>query len=136
MKLHPRTQPVGSASAYTRSALLDIQDEFELTDVEMLRILLEAAERVSKHLLRAERHPDNQELKGDEACNGLCRHDLPTPPDRCSDCGRGARHLEPVYETVHGVREVAGWLGPGCYRKHLARAERAVAMPLGGGGHA
>lgn len=73
MRLHPRTQHVSGAEAAIRSALLDLQGEFDLTDVEMLRVLLGCAERTSRHLLRAERHPGNPEHKADEACNDDCR---------------------------------------------------------------
>lgn len=67
MRLHPRTLPVESAGAALRQHLLDFQDERDLTDVEMLRILLDQTEYVSKRLLRAERHPGNPDKKGDEA---------------------------------------------------------------------
>ena len=141
MKLHPRTQPVNAAEADIRMALIDAQDYHRLTDVEMLRFLITETERVSKRLLRAERHPDNPDRKGDEACDGMCRHDLPEPPTRCTGCGRGARKLEPVFEDVDGVNQIVGWLGPSCYRRHLDVLREAamdgqvcqlITVPLGG----
>lgn len=56
----------------------------------------------------------------------------PQRPTRCSDCGRGARELQPWYGDVGNGVEVVAWLGPTCHRRRLAEAERAVAMPLGG----
>lgn len=50
-------------------------------------------------------------------------------PRRCSDCPRSARELKPWVEDGQTV----AWLGPTCWRRRVERAERAVAMPLGGG---
>jgi len=41
VRLHPRTQHVSGAAATIRLALLDLQGELGLTDVEMLRVQLE-----------------------------------------------------------------------------------------------
>jgi hypothetical protein len=75
VRLHPRTRHVDGAGAQIRSALWDLQGEFGLTDVEMLRIVLDAASRLSTFLLRAERHPGNPDRRADEACDDDCDHD-------------------------------------------------------------
>jgi len=67
MKLHPRTMPVQGASAAVKMALLDLQAEHDLTDVEMLQVLHDASLGLLKHLLRAERHPGDPGRKADEA---------------------------------------------------------------------
>lgn len=54
----------------------------------------------------------------DEVARGL-RAELATATRRCSECGRSAKRLYPVHEDVDGVNQVTGWLGPGCWRKHL-----------------
>jgi hypothetical protein len=140
MKLHPRTQPVAAASAAIRQALVELQTEHDLTWVEMLRILGEHQERLTKQLLRSERHPDNPGRKGDEACDALCCHDLPEPADACSDCGRAARGLQPWHEDVDGTNQITAWLGPSCYRRRLdALRDEATGghvcqpFPIGGG---
>lgn len=141
MKLHPRTLPVQRASNAISSALLDLQVEHDLTDIEMLRALIDHQQMITKYLLREERHPGADDIKADEACNANCRHDQPGRPDRCSDCGRSARQLEPVYEDVDGVNQITGWLGPTCWRRHLDKLREAAmggqcmvfAVPLGGG---
>ncbi len=67
MRLHERTMPVQRASNAIRSELTRLQDEHDLTDVEMLRILIEHQQTITKYMLRAERHPDDPERKADEA---------------------------------------------------------------------
>ena len=67
MKLHPRTLPVQGAEASIGLALIDMQREHDLTDVEMLRALLSCIQHISTHLLRAERHPGDPDRKADEA---------------------------------------------------------------------
>lgn len=66
MKLHSRTQLVNRAGADIRLALINLQDEYGLTDVEMLRELLTACDTRAKWMLRAERHPDDPGKKADE----------------------------------------------------------------------
>lgn len=67
--------------------------------------------------------------------------ELETAARRCSKCGRGARELQPVYEDVDGKPQITGWLGPGCWRKHLDELREAavggqscflIQVPLGG----
>lgn len=67
MRLHPRTLPVQKAAANIRTELGELQDIHDLTNVEMLGILLEIAGHYTKYVLRAERHPDDPDRKADEA---------------------------------------------------------------------
>lgn len=67
LRLHPRAIPVQAAGADLTMALIDFQGSHELTDVEMLRALLEQVQHISTRMLRAERHPDNPDQKADEA---------------------------------------------------------------------
>lgn len=66
MKLHPRTLDVQRASSFIRGRLLDMQETHDLTDVEMLRILIEHQQSITKYLLREERHPGDPDRKADE----------------------------------------------------------------------
>lgn len=75
MRLHPRTMHVGRARGQIRSALFDLQGELDLTDAEMIGILLACAQDTAKYVLRDERHPGNPGHKADEACNDDCHHD-------------------------------------------------------------
>lgn len=67
MRLHPRTIKVQAARARLFALTLDFQDEHELTDTEMLALIIYLAERAQVRLLRAERHPDDPSKKADEA---------------------------------------------------------------------
>jgi hypothetical protein len=67
MKLHPRTLPVQGASAELRGLLIDFQGRHDLTNVEMLRILIDEMQSITKYMLRAERHPNDPDAKADEA---------------------------------------------------------------------
>lgn len=67
LRLHPRTLPVQGAEARIKLALLELQQEHDLTDVEMLQILHLAQLSILKYMLRAERHPDDPDRKADEA---------------------------------------------------------------------
>jgi hypothetical protein len=58
--------PVQAASAKLRGQLIAFQNDHDLTDVEMLRILLDEMQSISKYMLRAERHPDDPDAKADE----------------------------------------------------------------------
>ncbi|WP_189336334.1 hypothetical protein [Actinoplanes ianthinogenes] len=55
-----------------------------------------------------------------------------TAPDRCSDCGRSARELQPWHETVGGQRMVVARLGPSCWRKRMDAGAGRQALPIGG----
>lgn len=67
MRLHPRTLPVQQAGNAIRTELIRLQEQHDLTDVEMLRILLDHQHTITKYMLRAERHPEDPERKADEA---------------------------------------------------------------------
>lgn len=67
LRLHKRTMKVQSASAELHGYLLTFQQGQELTDVEMLGILIEHQQRITTWMLRAERHPDDPARKADEA---------------------------------------------------------------------
>jgi hypothetical protein len=66
VRLHPRTLPVQRAGNAIRSELDRLQQEHDLTDIEMLRILLDHQHNLTKYMLRAERHPEDPERKADE----------------------------------------------------------------------
>jgi hypothetical protein len=66
LRLHPRTMPVQRAEAAVAMAVATLQREWGLTDVEMLRALLAVQQGITRHMLRAERHPDDPERKADE----------------------------------------------------------------------
>ena len=66
LRLHPRTMPVQRASAEIRMALINAQKEHGLTDIEMLQAVAEWQATHLKYMLRAERHPDDPDAKGDE----------------------------------------------------------------------
>lgn len=60
-------------------------------------------------------------------------HLRPAPgPDRCSACGRTARHLTPVHELVDGQSTVVARLGPSCHARHLRTGDGRQALPIGG----
>lgn len=67
MRLHEGMMPVQKASNAIRTELDRLQEEHDLTDIEMLRILIEHQQTITKYMLRAERHPDDPERKADEA---------------------------------------------------------------------
>lgn len=54
MKLHPRTLPVQKASIEIRTALDRMQEYHDLTDLEMLRVLIEHQQNLTKYMLRIE----------------------------------------------------------------------------------
>ncbi|QKW15462.1 hypothetical protein [Verrucosispora sp. NA02020] len=58
--------PVQRAGNAIRAELDRLQDEHDLTDIEMLRVLLEHQQNITKYMLRAERHPDDLDRKADE----------------------------------------------------------------------
>jgi hypothetical protein len=67
LRLHPRTMPVQKAEGHFKRYVHEFQDEYDLTDIEMLRALIDAQQSITKYMLRAERHPDNPDQKADEA---------------------------------------------------------------------
>lgn len=66
LRLHKRTMRVLSAHGNLGMLLIDFQRERELTDVEMVSILLEATQSIHKYALRMERH-GTTDKKADEA---------------------------------------------------------------------
>ena len=67
MRLRDRTLPVEAAECELTDVLLAFEKEHDLTDVEMLRALQLYEYRLSRRLLRAERHPGEPDRKADEA---------------------------------------------------------------------
>jgi len=66
VKLHKRTLPVNRSGAKLTDMLWKFQDDHELTYVEMLRLLIEHQQRITKYMLRDERHPEDPNHKADE----------------------------------------------------------------------
>ncbi len=66
MKLHPRTPIVTKARLQLDNALWDMISHHQLTFVETLQILHELTAAQLKFMLRAERHPEDPNKKGDE----------------------------------------------------------------------
>ena len=66
MRLHPRTMPVQRAGNAIRAELDRLQQQHDLTDIEMLRILIEHQQAITKYMLREERHPGDPDRKADE----------------------------------------------------------------------
>ena len=67
MKLHPRTRVVDKARLEFDQFLLDLADKHELTYGELFSMLGQAIANNAKYQIRAERHPDDPDKKGDEA---------------------------------------------------------------------
>jgi hypothetical protein len=66
IRLHERTQAVAVASKQISTKLWELQEEHELTDVEMLQAIASHQQSMLKYMLRAERHPNDPETKADE----------------------------------------------------------------------
>lgn len=67
MKLHDRYFLVREAKNMLSHQVLDLIKDRGLTPHEIVAILLEEAQTWTKHGIRAERHPEDTERKGDEA---------------------------------------------------------------------
>ena len=67
MKLHPRTRIVDKARLEFDQFLLDLADTHELTYGELFSMLGQAIAHNAKYQIRAERHPNDPDKKGDEA---------------------------------------------------------------------
>lgn len=48
LRLHPRTMPVQKAEGHLKRYLWDFQKEYDLTDIELLRALIECQVTVTK----------------------------------------------------------------------------------------
>ncbi len=66
MRLHPRTLPVQAAGNKLDEILWNFQDENGLTYVEMLRLLISHQEKITKYMLRTERHGKKSDKNADE----------------------------------------------------------------------
>lgn len=66
LKLHPRTLHVQSAKNAIARKLDEMQIEYDLTEIELLQAITEHSARILKYMLRAERHPENPDIKADE----------------------------------------------------------------------
>lgn len=66
MRLHPRTLPVEKAGSDLSGLVVDWVKRHDLTYTEALRCLLAEAMRMSKLVLRNQRHPGDPERKADE----------------------------------------------------------------------
>ena len=67
MKLHPRTRVIDKARLEFDQFLLDLADKHELTYGELFSLLGQAITNNAKYQIRAERHPNDPDKKGDEA---------------------------------------------------------------------
>jgi hypothetical protein len=68
VKLHARTMAVAKAANEIERALLNLQEQHGLTDIEMLQTVDRWRARCLTGMLRVERHPKH-ECKADEACD-------------------------------------------------------------------
>lgn len=67
MRLHPRTLVVREAETAFGTALLKLVEKHNLTEIEVIRMLLGEAQSWSIYILRRERHPRHPNKKADEA---------------------------------------------------------------------
>lgn len=67
MKLHERTRVVDEARAALTQFMIDLEEKYELTYGEMFSMLGDRIARLSMDLVRAERHSDDPNKRGDEA---------------------------------------------------------------------
>lgn len=66
IRLHRRFQIVERADNELSGHILDLEKKYDLTLIEILGILLRRASDIHKYAIRAERHPDEPGLGGDE----------------------------------------------------------------------
>lgn len=62
-----RTPSIQHASNVIRCRLHQLQKQHDLTDIEMLRVLLDHQHELTQYLLRGESHPGQPDRKTDEA---------------------------------------------------------------------
>lgn len=67
MKIHDRYFKVRDAALELSEALMGIIKKHDLTYAEVQSIILEQAQTWNKYAIRAERHPEDPDKKGDEA---------------------------------------------------------------------
>ena len=65
MKLHERFMPVQRAEVEFGSYLLELEKKYNLTEWELIGILLGEAMTIKKYAIRAERHPSKPDSPGD-----------------------------------------------------------------------
>lgn len=67
LRIHPRLLKVKEVSAKLGIRVCDLIEEYNLTAIEAVSILLELAQVWNRYALRVERHPDDPTRKADEA---------------------------------------------------------------------
>ena len=67
LKLHKRRDIVQKARGEFETFLLELEQKHALSYGEMFSLLGSAVANLTKYQIRAERHPDDPEKKGDEA---------------------------------------------------------------------
>lgn len=66
VKLNPRTRLVTKARNDLTGLVIKLQEQHDLTDIELLGILIDETQNVHKYVLREERHPGEPDRKADE----------------------------------------------------------------------
>ena len=64
--VHPRLFIVQEAKSDLATALVAATKKFNLTPIEIIRMLVEEIQYYSLYILRAERHPEDPSKKADE----------------------------------------------------------------------
>lgn len=67
MKIHERTIVVMDARSELTKFMGALEEKYDLTYGEMFSMLADRMSDLAKYLVRAERHPDDPNKKGDEA---------------------------------------------------------------------
>lgn len=67
MKLHPRYHATESARLDVEKAIASAWTEYDLTPIEVVKILADLTSSYAKYPLRTERHPNDESKKADEA---------------------------------------------------------------------
>ena len=67
MKLHERFEPVRQAEIDLGSYLIGLEKKYNLTEWELIGMLLGEAMTIKKYAIRTERHPEDPARRGDEA---------------------------------------------------------------------
>lgn len=67
IRMHERTMIVNQARTDLEGFLIDWEKKYELTYAEVFSILGDRIANIAKYAIRAERHPDDPEKRGDEA---------------------------------------------------------------------
>ena len=67
MERHPKAIKVNQANLKISQVVCDVADEYDLTALEIIGILLEIAQTHKKYALREERHPNDPDKPADWA---------------------------------------------------------------------